>query len=62
LRAAERLLPLSGLASWSRRAAIVALNLGHALRQSQVPRAQGVRAVLRGASDFWRGRFGPRTS
>ncbi len=62
LRVVERLLPLSGVARWSRRAAVVSLNLAHALTQSQVPRLAGVRAVLRGASDFWRGRFGPRAS
>lgn len=60
LRAVERHLPLSGPARWLRRGWIVALNLGHALRQAEVPRGAGVRAVLLGTSDFWRGRFGPR--
>lgn len=59
LQAAERNLPLVGPARWLRRAFIVALNLAHALRQGDVPRAAGVQAVLRGTSDYWRGRTGP---
>jgi GT2 family glycosyltransferase/glycosyltransferase involved in cell wall biosynthesis len=62
VRAAERLLPLHGAARWARRLSILALNLGHAVAQAEVPRAAGLRAVLLGTSDSWRGRFGPRTS
>jgi hypothetical protein len=60
LRAAERLLPLQGLARWLRRGSILALNLALALKGSGVPRRVAVRAVLAGTADFWRGRFGPR--
>lgn len=60
LRAAERLAPLPGAGRWLRRAAIVSLNLAHALRQGTVPRMDAVRAVLVGSRDFARGRFGPR--
>jgi GT2 family glycosyltransferase len=60
LRAAERLYPAAGPARWLRRAFIVALNLGHALTQHEVSRPAGMRAVLAGAADFGRGRFGPR--
>ncbi|HET7294321.1 MAG TPA: glycosyltransferase [Vicinamibacteria bacterium] len=60
LRAAERLRPLHGVARRAREAAILALNLAHALRQSEVPRLLGARAVLAGFDDFRRGRFGPR--
>jgi GT2 family glycosyltransferase len=60
LRAAERLAPLRGTGRWLRRAAIVSLNLAHALRQRTVPRVDAVRAVLVGSRDFARGRFGPR--
>jgi glycosyltransferase involved in cell wall biosynthesis/GT2 family glycosyltransferase len=60
LRAAERLSPSRGAARWLRRAAIVWLNLSHALRQGAVPRFDAVRAVLIGSLDFGRGRFGPR--
>jgi len=59
LRAAERHRPLAGPARWLRRSAIVALNLAHALRQDDVPRWAGVRAVLRGVADFHRGAYGP---
>jgi hypothetical protein len=59
LRAVDRLMPLGGAAAWSRRWLIVALNLAHALRQGQVPRLAGLRAVLEGVADFRRGRFGP---
>jgi len=60
LRAAERLAPLPGASRWLRRAAIVSLNLAHALRQGAVPRTDAVWAVLVGSRDFARGRFGPR--
>lgn len=59
LRAVERLLELEGAPRWLRRAAVVGLNLAHALRQDDVPRAAGLRAVLRGARDFLQGRSGP---
>jgi hypothetical protein len=51
---------LPGAGRWLRRAAIVSLNLAHALRQGAVPRMDAVRAVLVGSRDFARGRFGPR--
>jgi GT2 family glycosyltransferase/glycosyltransferase involved in cell wall biosynthesis len=60
LRVAERLHPLAGPARWLRRGAILGLNLAHALRQGEVPRPAGLRAVLAGALDFSRGRSGPR--
>lgn len=60
LRAASRLRPLTGVARRAREAGILALNLGHALRQGEVPRLAGARAVLAGFRDFRRGRFGPR--
>jgi GT2 family glycosyltransferase/glycosyltransferase involved in cell wall biosynthesis len=60
LRAAERLAPLRGMRRWLRRAAIVSLNVAHALRQGAVPRLHAVRAVIVGSRDFARGRFGPR--
>jgi GT2 family glycosyltransferase/glycosyltransferase involved in cell wall biosynthesis len=60
LRAAERLLPLQGLARWLRRGSILALNLAHALKGSGLPRGVAVRAVLAGTADGLRGRFGPR--
>jgi hypothetical protein len=45
-----------------RAAAIVALNVAHALRQDEVPRLLGAGAVLAGLRDFLRGRFGPRAA
>ncbi len=60
LRAAERLRPLTGGARLAREAAILALNLAHALRQCDVPRLRGARAVLDGFRDFRHSRFGPR--
>jgi GT2 family glycosyltransferase len=60
LRAAERLAPLRGTRRWLRRAAIVSLNVAHALRQGTVPRLHAVHAVIIGSRDFARGRFGPR--
>jgi GT2 family glycosyltransferase/glycosyltransferase involved in cell wall biosynthesis len=60
LRAAERVAPLRGARRWLRRAAIVSLNMAHALRQGTVPRLAAVRAVVDGSRDFARGRFGPR--
>jgi GT2 family glycosyltransferase len=60
LRAAERLLPLRAPARWMREGVILALNLAHAVKQREVPRGAGLLAVLAGASDFRRGRFGPR--
>jgi GT2 family glycosyltransferase len=60
LRAAEALLPLAGPSRWLRRAAIVALNLAHALLRAEAPRSEGLRAVLAGSADFWRGRVGPK--
>lgn len=62
LRAAERLRPLGAAGAALRAAAIVTLNLAHALRQAEVPRLAGARAVLAGYLDFRRGRFGPRAA
>jgi GT2 family glycosyltransferase/glycosyltransferase involved in cell wall biosynthesis len=59
LRAAERHRPLAPFPRLGRGALIVALNVGHALRQNQVPRAAGLRAVVAGVRDFRRGVFGP---
>lgn len=59
LRAVDRNLPLSRPRRWLRQGVIVAFNLAHALTQRQVPRVAGVRAVLRGSADFWKGRVGP---
>jgi GT2 family glycosyltransferase/glycosyltransferase involved in cell wall biosynthesis len=61
LRAAERVAPLRGVLRWMRRAAIVSLNLAHALRQRAVPRREALHAVILGSRDFARGRFGPRS-
>jgi GT2 family glycosyltransferase/glycosyltransferase involved in cell wall biosynthesis len=60
LRAVERLAPLRGAGRWLRRAAIVSLNMAHALRQRAVPRLSAVHAVVVGSRDFARGRFGRR--
>jgi GT2 family glycosyltransferase len=60
LRAAERALPLRGPGRFLRQATILALNLGHAFLQGEVPRGAGILAVLMGAADFVRGRFGPK--
>jgi GT2 family glycosyltransferase len=62
LRAAERLLPLRAPWRWLRQGRILSLNLAHALRQREVPRVAGLRAVLAGTADFRRGRFGPRSA
>jgi GT2 family glycosyltransferase len=59
-RAVDRLLPLAGAGAAVRRLAILLQDLAHALRQSDVPRLQGLRAVCAGFADFRRGRFGPR--
>jgi GT2 family glycosyltransferase/glycosyltransferase involved in cell wall biosynthesis len=60
LRAADRLVPRRAPARWLREWLIVGLNLAHALRQGQVPRLAGVRAVVAGARDFRMRAFGPR--
>ncbi len=60
LLAAERTLPLRGASRALRTGRILGRNLLHALRQADVPRPAGLRAVLAGAADFRRGRFGPR--
>jgi GT2 family glycosyltransferase len=62
LLALERLRPRGGAARILRDAVVVLLNLAHALVQSDVPRGPGLRAVLLGAGDAWRGRVGPRGS
>lgn len=60
LRAADRVQPLRGPAGWLRSGIILGLNLAHAMRQAEVPRGAGLLAVMQGAWDFRRGRFGPR--
>jgi glycosyltransferase involved in cell wall biosynthesis/GT2 family glycosyltransferase len=60
LLALERLRPRGGAARVLRDGRVVLQNLAHALLQSEVPRATGLRAVLLGAGDAWRGRAGPR--
>jgi hypothetical protein len=37
-------------------------NLAHAVLQREVPRVPGLRAVLLGSGDAWRGKAGPRGS
>jgi GT2 family glycosyltransferase len=58
LRLLERHFPRAAAGRWVRRAWVVALHLAHALKHAEVPRGSGARAVLRGAGDFLRGRFG----
>jgi GT2 family glycosyltransferase len=60
LLALERLRPRGGAARVLRDGLVVLQNLAHALVQGEVPRARGLRAVLLGAGDAWRGRAGPR--
>ena len=55
LRAAERMHPMPAPLRWARHALVIAVNAGHALRQSEVPRLAGLAAVGRGALDFARG-------
>jgi GT2 family glycosyltransferase len=55
---AARHAPLRALAGWVRSGLIVGRNLAHALRQKDVARPAALSAVLRGAADFYRGRFG----
>ncbi len=59
-RAVQRLRPLAGPSAALRSLSILLRNLAHALRQADVGRLQGARAVLAGYLDFRRGRFGPR--
>jgi GT2 family glycosyltransferase/glycosyltransferase involved in cell wall biosynthesis len=61
LRAAQRIGPLPAPARWLRGAAIVTLNLLHALRQTDLPRGDAARWVVRGVRDYGRGRFGAWT-
>jgi GT2 family glycosyltransferase len=60
VRVAEELEPRRGLARWARRAAILALGFGHALRQREVARSPACRAVIGGFRDGCRGRAGRR--
>jgi GT2 family glycosyltransferase len=59
LRCVEKLEPQSLLRGWWRRWAVLALNLGFAVKQSGVARGPACRAVLEGYRDACRGRFGP---
>jgi GT2 family glycosyltransferase len=56
----EKLDPRHGLPRWARRRLILALNLAHALKQTNVPRFAAVTAVLTGSRDAGRGRFGQK--
>jgi len=60
LLVAARAAPAGRLHRLGRAAAIVALNLAHALARAEAPRAAGVGAVLQGAWHHARGRYGPR--
>jgi len=60
VRAAEKLEPRGGGARWARRAMILALGLGHALRQCEVARSSACGAVVGGFRDGCRGRTGRR--
>jgi len=59
LLVAARAAPAGPVHGRARAAAIVGLNLLHALVTAEAPRPAGVRAVLRGAWDHARGRYGP---
>jgi GT2 family glycosyltransferase/glycosyltransferase involved in cell wall biosynthesis len=57
---ADRTAPsANGLGARARRLSIVGLNLAHAARGADVPRLAGLRAVLSGARDHQRRRYGP---
>jgi GT2 family glycosyltransferase len=58
LRLAARQAPAGPLGGALRGGSILALNLAHALVRDGAPRAAGLRAVLRGAWDHARGRYG----
>jgi GT2 family glycosyltransferase len=60
VRVAEKLEPRRGVVRWARRAAMLALDLGHALRQREVARSPAFQAVIGGFRDACRGRFGRR--
>jgi hypothetical protein len=62
LLALERLRPRGGAAGLARGLGVVLQNLVHALVQRDVPRVPGLRAVLLGSGDAWRGKAGPRGS
>lgn len=51
--------PRGRLAAAARSTIVIALNLAHALLRSPVPRRAGTAAVLRGAADHRRRRYGP---
>ena len=54
----DRVAPLGGWRFVLRASRIVALNLAHALTQSEVPRLRGAAAVLRGVGDYFTGHPG----
>jgi GT2 family glycosyltransferase len=60
LRVAALAAPAGPLHRRARAAAILALNLLHALVTAEASRPAGVAAVLQGARDHARGRYGPR--
>jgi GT2 family glycosyltransferase/glycosyltransferase involved in cell wall biosynthesis len=62
LLALQRLRPRGGPAGLARGLGVVLQNLAHAVLQRDVPRVPGLRAVLLGSGDAWRGRAGPRGS
>jgi GT2 family glycosyltransferase len=61
-RAVQHVRPLAGAGAALRRLAVLLQDLAHAVRQSDVPRLEGLRAVCAGFADFRRGRFGPRSA
>jgi GT2 family glycosyltransferase len=52
----------SDFASAARAWSVIGLNFAHAIRQSDVPRIQALRAVARGVVDHFKGRYGPAPS
>ena len=59
LRACERLFPVSGVRRGTRLVGVVSLHLAHVLLRVRGRRGPALRAVLQGARDHLRGRFGP---
>jgi GT2 family glycosyltransferase len=60
IRLVEKRRSRRGVARALRRAMILGLNLGFALRQGEVPRLAAARAAWAGFRDAGRGRYGPR--
>ena len=62
LLVAARAAPAGPVRRLARAAAIVALNLAHAVVRAEAPLAAGVGAVLQGVWHHVRGRYGPRSA